>query len=1025
MMRLCLRTAKAKVRSQWQGQRMLSPLLFVLALCMLLIMPPSALGQSRSPQLEEPSGASAHMALNIDDDSGEITIEMVTSEFTFADGMSTAGPCKEIVAPGYEQSSVPGEPQLPIYVGLVGAPPSGNISIEIRSMESVTLTGNMNICPAPLAAAQPDAGGVTPFVEEPTAPAPDVYALDAFYPQQSAVISELGFMRSQRLARFTLYPFQVDHVTGQLIYHRFMRVAIRFSEGVTQTSGESAVEDEAFERVMRGLLLNYNAARNWRGFPLTGQEVTAWTPPADAYRVWVSQTGIYRLTYDELVAAGFPVDLVDPTQLRMMYNGQEIAIRIVGQQPDGGLGPDSAILFYGEAPKERFAPANVYWLSLQPSQEGLDRSAESGGRRMEEYSNNRAAQASSETMAVTQLHLEENSNYVSSLPMEPGFDHWYGRRITAVGAGLTGQQDIVMDLDPVSSGNVVARLQVALAGNVRGPHHLRILLNRTQIFEGYWEDRTYQTFETTFDHTLLQAGENTLRLQLVNDAPGQTVDMAYIDWAKLTYTRSLQAQDNHVDFTNRGPGNWKYSIATFDKNEVEAYDVTDPTKVRLVLGAVENGRFDFSDYQAAARHYIVSATANQLAPLAIEQANSTDLRATSTHVDYIMIAHPDLVDAIRPLADYRTRHGLNVMVVNLQDIYDQFNYGRASAQAIQDFLKYAYTNWPAPAVRFALLVGDGNYDPLGYLTTSEPSLLPPYLAMVDPDLGETAADNRYAAIVGDDLIPDLSIGRFPAKTPADVTAMVEKTMRYEQAPIDPNWNQGILFVADDLEGGGGAFQNFSNAIADGYIETNSGRLALVPEEYARTKLYLGAGCEDGAPAVQCRQEIVDAVNEGRLFVSYVGHGAKQYWAEEQIFNQDALFQLHNANRLPIMLAMTCLEGFFHEAEANSDAFGEMIVRLPQNGAVASWSPTGFGLASGHDYLETGFFLGLFHQGLTTMGEATTFGKMHMMAHAPANKYDDLLDTFVLFGDPALTVRSAGREPVVDIQHQFLPILMRD
>ncbi|MCB0096303.1 MAG: hypothetical protein KDE46_11310, partial [Caldilineaceae bacterium] len=87
---------------------------------MPLIMPPSALGQSRSPQLEEPSGASAHMALNIDDDSGEITVEMITSEFTFADGMSAAGPCKKIMAPGYEQSSTPGEPQLPIYVGLVG-----------------------------------------------------------------------------------------------------------------------------------------------------------------------------------------------------------------------------------------------------------------------------------------------------------------------------------------------------------------------------------------------------------------------------------------------------------------------------------------------------------------------------------------------------------------------------------------------------------------------------------------------------------------------------------------------------------------------------------------------------------------------------------------------------------------------------------------------------------------------------------------------------------------------------------------
>ncbi|MEZ4656621.1 MAG: hypothetical protein R2911_03545 [Caldilineaceae bacterium] len=167
---------------------------------------------------------------------------------------------------------------------------------------------------------------------------------------------------------------------------------------------------------------------------MTGQEVTAWTPPADAYRVRVTQTGIYRLTYAELAAAGFPVDQVDPAQIRMFYNGQEIAIRMAGPTADA-FGPDNAILFYGAEPNERFAPTNVYWLTAQPAQDGLNRADELVGLRMDEISNSRAAQAVPETVAVTQLHLEENSNYVSSLPMEPGYDHWYGRRITAVKQG--------------------------------------------------------------------------------------------------------------------------------------------------------------------------------------------------------------------------------------------------------------------------------------------------------------------------------------------------------------------------------------------------------------------------------------------------------------------------------------------------------------------------------------------------------------------------------------------------------------
>lgn len=971
--------------------------------------------------------ATAHVkVVETNHNSGEIIVELETPEFIFEEGSSVLGPCKRIVAPGYKQSGVPGEPQLPLHVDLVGVPPTGNVSVEVRHMQSVTLSGDLNICPAPMAVSQAGADEVVRYVEEPTVPEPAVYEQDAFYPQQLATVTELGFMRSQRLARLVIYPFQVNHVTGQLVYHRTIQVAIRFSEGAMQTSGESVVEDEGFERVMQGVLLNYDMARSWRGVPLTGQEVETWMPPADAYRVHVTETGIHRLTFDDLAAVGFPIALIDPGQIRMLHNGQEIAIRITGAITET-FGPQNELLFYGEAADERFAATNIYWLTLQPAQETLNSSEnpESVGLRMEVSSNSRANQAVPETLFMAQVHLEENANYVSSLPMEPGYDHWYGRRITAVGAGVAAHQDVVLPLGQVGGGATPARLELALAGNVRGTHHIRLYVNRTQVYDGSWQDRTYQTIEVPFSQDLLQDGDNTVRIQLVNDRPGQTVDMAYIDWLRLAYVRQLAAHENYVDFTNRGPGNWKYSISGFDQPDVEAYDVTDPTKVRLVVGVREGQNFLFSDYQATARRYIVSTPERRLTPLKIERAGTADLRTAASSVDYIVIAHPELVNAVRPLVDFRIRRGLNVQLVNLQHIYDQFNYGRASAEAIQNFLSYAYKNWPAPALRYVLLVGDGNYDPLGYLESSERSLLPPYLAMVDPDLGETAADNRYATIVGDDLLPDLAIGRFPAKTPADVAAMVEKSLRYEQAPTDPSWNQAMLFVADDLDGGGGAFRNFSDAIADGYIETTAGRLPLLPDAYVKTKLYLGQECEDGAPAVNCRQEIVNEFNKGLLFVSYVGHGAKQYWAEEQLLNQAALFQLTNEDRLPIMLPMTCLEGFFHEAEANSDAFGELIVRTPKHGAVASWSPTGFGLASGHDYLETGFFLALFHQGLTTLGEATVYGKVHMLANAPPGKYDDLINTFVLFGDPALGVRLAGQEPVVDMQSQFLPILMRD
>ena len=183
---------------------------------------------------------------------------------------------------------------------------------------------------------------------------------------------------------------------------------------------------------------------------------------------------------------------------------------------------------------------------------------------------------------------------------------------------------------------------------------------------------------------------------------------------------------------------------------------------------------------------------------------------------------------------------------------------------------------------------------------------------------------------------------------------------------------------------------------------------MLPENYSKTKVYLGDDCPDGSPATTCQRDIQSALNEGTLLVSYVGHGTKQYWAEEQLLTLNLFETIQNQDRLPIMLPMTCLEGFYHEAEAGTEAFGEAIVRMANGGAVASWSPTGFGLVTGHDYLEKGFFQAVFHDGIQEIGIAATAGKLYLLAHAPAGKYDDLIDTFMLFGDPALRVNVVGR-----------------
>jgi len=87
------------------------------------------------------------------------------------------------------------------------------------------------------------------------------------------------------------------------------------------------------------------------------------------------------------------------------------------------------------------------------------------------------------------------------------------------------------------------------------------------------------------------------------------------------------------------------------------------------------------------------------------------------------------------LANYRQDQGLRTSVVDVQDLYDEFNYGIANPSAIRDFLALAYSTWQAPAPTYVVLFGDGNFDPKNYLGFNRINLVPPYLSVVDPNLG--------------------------------------------------------------------------------------------------------------------------------------------------------------------------------------------------------------------------------------------------------------------------------------------------
>jgi len=505
------------------------------------------------------------------------------------------------------------------------------------------------------------------------------------------------------------------------------------------------------------------------------------------------------------------------------------------------------------------------------------------------------------------------------------------------------------------------------------------------------------------------------------ECPGDTGrtgwEVVWIDWLEVDYRRTYTTTTGSDDlrfFGSDQVGTWDYHVsgfATDDFDDSKIFDITDPTNVsRVVSATVESSSSYTLKFKATVtdtREYWALTTAQRLSPLSImldTRSTPLDLHSEDNGADYIIITHSDFYTDVQPLANRRAGQGPRTMVVDVQDVYDEFSYGAFDPKAIRDFLAYSFSSWVQPPPSYVLLVGDGHYDFKDNLSSGMGNYIPPYMAAeIDDTMGEAAADNRYVCLVGgDDIWPDMHIGRLPANSSAEAQTMVNKILNYEQNPTSGDWNSMVLFVAEDQPDGAGNFWDLSDDIANNHL----------PSTYIPDKVYYDSHPDNpisGHPdpprpqppyysdVGDVRAAAVAAMNEGRLLVNYVGHGAVTFWADEDLFGINDIPSLTNAGKLPMMLPMTCQEGNFVNPSTTAPSLGESLVRAESKGAIASWSATGWGYAIGHHYLEKGFFTAVFSDTISEIGTATYLGKLNLYESTSGHR--DLMDTYVLFGDP--------------------------
>jgi hypothetical protein len=908
-----------------------------------------------------------------------LTSDGLTVEWYAADPEISEDPDGRSVVniPGYSNLDKPGAPQIPFVSYLIALPPGAQPSIEIldSSTTSQTIEEPLVISDQP-GGVQLDSqgkvlgGGFIPAVEE------------EVWPLSPVVLEQVGIMRGVPLARLSFYPALPEGETLHLTTYLKMRVNYNAPQRLSHSATNSA---DPILTTLKSAVINPEHLQN--GIPqLTAHSANtntllATTPIA---AIEVSENGITEVSYEDLVGIGFPFTSTNPQRIHLTRDGGDIAYEWQDNS-DGVISAGDKLRFYADPRFSRWTSSDTYLLTVEAT-DGLSMGS-------------RPANAGiTAGVPWVETLFEENLIYTPECycaPIPPGRDgdRWVWDRLQRP-SPYTNTYDFSLSGVDKSQNAELSVWLIGFTSQIANPDHfVDIAINGNPLGSRQWDGKNAYQADFSFDGSLLTEGENTLTIT-IPEVSGIEVDGVWLDAFSVRHARSANLVTDESLLFSGDDARREYTFSIPSGNNYSAYDVTDPDQPVILTGIPAAPASvtisDPSAFQSPHHTY-------WLAPVTdVKQADNLRLIHQSllppyfTGADYLIISPAEFIPSLDGLVNLHETQGLEVVIEDVQAIFDAYAGGLPLPSAIQAFLEDAYSTWN-PTPLYVLLVGDGTHDPRGYLPSSSITIIPPFLVDVDPWMGETAADNSYVSVDGGDSLPDMIIGRLPANNIPELDTMISKILQYEADPYQSPWNSRAVFVADDFDPWSGNFHFLSENLIDQFPS----------HPFAAQRLYFQTPDpslppeEIEAKKAEFRQQVNQTWNAGNGLVMFTGHSSIHQWAHEIFFHLDDVSGLTNGHKLPVVLEMTCFTGSFQIP--TYPTLDEALLRHPGGGAVAVWGPTGLGIATGHHWLAEGFMKNIYDEGISDIGSAAIAGKLNLLS---VGGHLDLIDTFTMLGDPA-------------------------
>lgn len=729
-------------------------------------------------------------------------------------------------------------------------------------------------------------------------------------------------------------------------------------------------------------------------------------------KVSVAKTGLHCITNEELRKRGFS----DPSKVNVYgYGGQRISdIMTYSFYIDDlpllqSLHTDKGIVFYALGPETWTATGQNYYHSLNPfSQLGYY------------YLSDKEA----EVRSIPEEGVAEKANEAADTFVERLF-----HEIDQTSMAFTGHLLVGEDLRR----NPNLTLNFQLPGRVENTD----VWMKSQI-AAYTLGASTVTFSANDvqldgSHTIPAAGAKssgrlasiTKSFPLKGDKLALTINFstastsmgAYLDLVDINYVRSLAMSSGYLDFTLN-----KRSVTLSGADaSTTVWDVTDPLAIKSMKTLNEGNNASWTNTISGNRTYVAwSSTASLPSPQYVETVPNQNLHDPSLSPDMVIFTPSEWAAQAQRLADFHaeSEDNLNVLVVKMDEVYNEFSSGTRDVSSIRKLLKMFYDRGNASGhpLRFALLFGRPTFDNR-LLTPEMRSLNHPTMPswQTEESLSEIdsfTTDDFFAFLedasgvkFGSDKL-SIAVGRVPARSVTEARNFVDKVIEYSTSSPKGNWKNHVVIVADDGDNGVHMLQ--ANKMYNRFTSNASGR------HMSYSKIYVDAFQEIGGFCQGAYDQLHRYLDEGTLLWNYIGHASTTQLGSEGILSYADIDKL-TLSHYPVLYAATCL---FFRWDSYSQCGGEAMLNKTRGGMIGGISATRSVYITENEHMSNYFGEEVFKRGndgrLPTLGEAYQNAKNRLAGNR--NNTNKL--RYVLMGDPAMrlvTLESTAELELIDGQ----------